>query len=101
MGDGIRIVGERSSECIVIKKNDPLFGKINQWLSRRRWGYPSFVSYCPYLFLGEESTERINHVVLWNDKVIFQYNDGLQLQYISFFLTKDDKKIASEIKNRF
>jgi hypothetical protein len=101
MSDGIRIIGNEPSEKIIIKKDDPLFGKINQWLSGRRWCYPSFVSYCPYLFLGEESTERINHVVLWNDRVIFQYNNGLQLQYVSVFLTKDDKKIASEIKNRF
>jgi hypothetical protein len=98
----IKICTDGRANYVSVEKDDILFQNINKWLAKKRWCYPSLVTYFPYLTLCDENPqEQLNTITFWDDRIIFQYGDELALQYISFFFTPDDKKIQIEIKNKY
>ena len=97
----IKLFHEGSKSYIRINKNTFLHKRINEWLAKKRWCYPSLVSYSSKLILyddfGINTENRIHSTVnIWDDRIIYQFSNGFQC--VSFFFTESDKKIKKELE---
>ena len=101
-GSPIKIFRNAGGEPFFLTENEDLYHRIDEWLSSKRLCYPYPAYFYPHLGLYEcredENSDSIwTKIIIWDDRIIYE-RVGATLPWTSFFYTKKDVEIKSEIE---